>query len=66
MEQSTKSRNKPTIIWSINPQQKRQEYAVRKRQSLQQIVSGQQDSNMQKNETGPLSHIIYKSKLEMD
>ena len=30
------------------------------------MVLGQLDSNMQKNETGPLSHTIHKNKLKMD
>ena len=38
MEQNREPRNKPTIIWSINLWQRRQEYAVGKRQSLQQMV----------------------------
>ena len=54
MRQSRKSRNKPTIIWSINLQQKKNEYTVGKRQSLQQIVLGKVDS------CGPLSYTIYK------
>ena len=37
-----------------------------KRQSLHQIVLGKVDSNMQKNETGPLSYIIHKNELKMD
>ena len=37
-----------------------------KRQSLQQLVLGNLDSNMQKNETGPLSYTIHKNKLKMD
>ena len=30
------------------------------------MVLGELDSNMQKNETGPLSYTIYKNKLKMD
>ena len=30
------------------------------------MVLGKLDSNMQKNETGPLSYIIYKNKFKMD
>ena len=37
-----------------------------KRQSLQEIVLGKLDSYMQKNETGPLFHTIYKNILKMD
>ena len=29
------SRNKPTRLWSINPQKRRQDYTMEKRQSLQ-------------------------------
>ena len=39
---------------------------MEKRQSLQQMVLGELDSNMQKNETGPLSYSIHKNKLKMD
>ena len=33
---------------------------MEKRQSLYQMVLGELDSNMQKNETGPLSYTIHK------
>ena len=36
MEQNRETRNKPTYLQSINHQQRRQEYAKGKRQSLQQ------------------------------
>ena len=35
MEQNRKPRNKPTHVWSINLQQKNQEYTMEKRQSFQ-------------------------------
>ena len=35
MEQDRKARNKPTHLWSINLQQRRQDYTIEKRQSLQ-------------------------------
>jgi len=54
-EQNRKPRNEPTTIWSNNLQQGRKEYAMEKRQSLQQMILGKLDSHMQKNETGPLS-----------
>ena len=38
---------------------------MEKRQSLQQIVLGKLGSHMQKNETGPLSHILKKNKLKI-
>ena len=39
-------RNKPIHLWSINLQQRRQEYKMGKRQSLQQVVLGKLDSCM--------------------
>ena len=36
------------------------------RQSLQQVVLGKLDSDMHKNEPGPLSYTIHKKKLKMD
>ena len=41
-------------------------YPMEKRQSLQQMVLGELDSNMQKDETRPLSYTIHKNKLKMD
>ena len=66
MEQNRKTRNKPTSIWSINLQQRRKEYPMGKTQSLQQLVLGKLDSNMQKNETEPLSYTIYNNQFKMD
>jgi len=62
IEQNRKPRNKPTI----NLQQNRKEYPMGKRPSLQQMVLGKLDSNMQKKETGPLSYTIHKNKFKMD
>ena len=39
---------------------------MEKRQSLQQMVLGEQDSNMQKNEPGPFYYTIHKYKFKMD
>ena len=39
---------------------------MEKRQSLQQMVLGKLDRDMQKNEPGPLSYTIHKNKLKMD
>ena len=39
---------------------------MEQRQSLQQVLLGKLDSNMQKNEPGPLSYTIHKNKLKMD
>jgi len=49
--QNRKTRNEPTTIWPTNLRQSRKEYPVEKRQSLQQMLLGKLDSNMQKNET---------------
>ena len=45
-EQDRNPRNKPMHLQSINLQQRRQEYTMKKRQSLQQEVSGKLDSCM--------------------
>ena len=37
MEQNIETRNKPMNIWSINLDQRRQEYTTRGRQSLQKL-----------------------------
>ena len=37
MEQNRESKNKPTHMWSINLQQRRQEYMMEKRQSLNKL-----------------------------
>ena len=39
---------------------------MEKRQSLLKMVLGELDSNMQKNETRPLSYTTHKHKLKMD
>ena len=46
MEQNTEPRNKPTHLRSINLQQRKQEYTIENRQSLQQVVLGRLDSYM--------------------
>ena len=46
MEQKREPRNKPTHLQSITLQQRRQEYTMEKRQSLQQVVLGKLDSCM--------------------
>ena len=66
MEHDGEPRNKPTSIWQINLQQRRQENTMRKRQSLQHMVLGKLDGYTQKNETGPLSYTTHKNNLEMD
>ena len=46
MKQNRQPRNKPIHLQSINHRQRRQEYTVEKRQSLQQLVLGKLDSCM--------------------
>ena len=45
MEQNRELRNKPIHIQPINLQQRKQEYTMGKRQSLQQVVLGELDSH---------------------
>ena len=45
-EQNGEPRNKPTYLWPINLQQRRKEYTMEERQSLQQVVLGRLDSCM--------------------
>ena len=65
MEQNRKPRNEPATIWSINLQQSRKEYPMGKK-PLQQMVLRKLDSDMQKNETGPLSYTVHKNNFKMD
>ena len=46
MEQNREPQNKPTHLWSITLQQRRQEYTMEKRQSLQQVMLGKLDSSI--------------------
>jgi len=48
---------------SINLQQRRQEYTMRKK-PLPQVVLGKLDSYMEKNEIRTLSNVIYKNKMD--
>ena len=45
-QQNRESRNKSTHVWLINLQQRKQEYTMEKRQSLQQVVLAKLDSLM--------------------
>ena len=51
-------------IQSIIFQQCGQEYAIRKRESLQQLVLGKLDSCMESNEVRTHLHNIHKNKLK--
>ena len=52
--------------YMVNLRQSRNEYLMVKRWSFQQMVLGKLDSNMQNNETGPLSDASHKNKFKMD
>ena len=45
---------------------KKQERISHRIESLQQVVLGKLDSDMQKNEPGPLYYTIHKNKLKVD
>ena len=64
MEQNREPSNKPTHLPSINLQQKRKQYTMEKRQSLQQVVLGKLDNHVQINEVRNLPHITHKNKLK--
>ena len=50
MEKNREPKNKPTYLWSINLQQRRQEHNMGKRESLQQVVLRKLDSYIYSNE----------------
>ena len=56
MEQNRQTRDKPTPLWSINIQQRKQAY----------MVLGKLDSYVQKTETRPPSNTTHKNKFKMD
>ena len=66
MQQNREPRNGPSTLWSTDLQQSRKENPMEKGKSLQQMVLGKLNSNMQKNEAGPLSYPVYKNKFKMD
>ena len=51
MEQNREPRRKSTHTWSINLQQRSQEYTMGKGQPLQEMVLRKLGSHMQKNDT---------------
>ena len=53
-EQNRKSENGSTTVWSINLPQSKKEYPMGKDSLFKLMVLGKLDSNVQKNETGPL------------
>ena len=66
MEQKREPRNKLKCLRSINIRQGRQEHKMEQKQPLQQMVLGDLDSYVQKNETGSPTYAIHKNKLKMD
>uniref|UniRef100_A0A8D1XN71 Uncharacterized protein n=1 Tax=Sus scrofa TaxID=9823 RepID=A0A8D1XN71_PIG len=64
MEQNREPRNKPRHLGSINLPQRRQEYKMGKRQSIQQELLGNLDSCMQINETGTHPDTMHKNNLK--
>ena len=66
MEQNREPRNKLKFLWSINIWQWRQEHKMEQKQPLQQMVLGDLDSYVQKNETRSPTYAIHKNKLKMD
>ena len=57
--------NNYTSIMEYNLQ-RRKEYTMEKRQSIQQVILEIVDSFMKKNQTRILFHIIYKTKFKMN
>ena len=66
MELNTELTDKPTHIWSINLQQRSQEYMFGKEHSLPYMVLGKLGIQMQKSEIRPLSYTIYTKYLKVD
>ena len=66
MEQNGESRMDPQMYGQLVFDKGGNNIQWKKRQSLQQMVSGKLDGDRQKNESGPLSYTIHKNKLKMD
>ena len=66
MEQNREPRNKLKSLRSINILQRRQEHKMEQKQPLQQMVLGDLDSYVQKNETRSPTYAIHTNKLKMD
>ena len=63
MQQDREPRNKLRRLQSVTLQQRRQEYTMGKRQSLQYMVLGKLDSYMKKSKIRTFSNTTYKNKL---
>ena len=66
MEQNREPRNKLKALQSINICQRRQEHKMQQKQPLQQMVLGDLDSYVQKNETRSPTYTIHKNKFKVD
>ena len=66
MEQNREPRNKLKSIRSINILQRRQEHKMEQKQPLQQMVLGDVDSYVQKNETRSPTYAIQNNKFKVD
>ena len=66
MEQNREPRNKPNSLQSINIWQRRQEHKMEQKQPLQQMVLGDLDSYVQKNETWSPTYTTHKNKFKVD
>ena len=64
MEQNRKPRDKSTHLWTPYLWQRRQEYTMEKRQSLEQVVLEKLINHLWKNETRTFSNIIQNKKLK--
>jgi len=64
MEQNTEPRNKITHLWSINLQQRRQEYTIEKK-TVSSISCGETGQLHVKNEIRTLPNTIHRNKLKM-
>ena len=61
MEQNREPRNKPKSLGLINICQRRQEHKKEQKKPLQQLILGDLDTYVQKNETRPPTYTIHKN-----
>ena len=66
MEQNGEPRNKPKSLRLINIWQRRKEHKLQQKLPLQQMVLGDLDSYVQKNETWSPTYTIHKNKFKVD
>lgn len=66
MEQITEHKNTPTHIESTDLPHEYQKYTIKKRQPVQQMMLGNQDIVIQKDESGLFSFTVYKNQIKRD